>query len=44
MATTMQITDRDTGETRLQEVLVSADGRQRPETTAEGLASLETRI
>ena len=41
MATTMQITDRDTGETRLQEVLVSADECQRPETTAEGLASLK---
>ena len=41
MATTMQITDRDTGETRLQEVLVSADECQRPNTTAEGLASLK---
>ena len=41
MPTTMQITDRDTGETRLQEVLVSADECQRPETTAEGLASLK---
>ena len=41
MATTMQRTDRDSGETRLQEVLVSADECQRPDTTAEGLASLK---
>ena len=41
MATTMQITDRDTGETRLQEVLVSADECQRPDTTVKGLASLK---
>ncbi|MFT0849723.1 acetyl-CoA C-acyltransferase [Achromobacter sp. F4_2707] len=39
--TTMKITDKATGESRLEDVVVSMDNCNRPSTTAEGLAGLK---
>ncbi|MDA0961456.1 MAG: acetyl-CoA C-acyltransferase [Proteobacteria bacterium] len=41
MTTTMAVKDRDTGEISHREVTIGADECNRPETTAEGLASLK---